>query len=77
MRSNSHLLFLEVKQCSLLKNRLDYLFTLFLAVLGLRRTGFLSLVVASRGLLLVSLHGLLIGMASVTVEHGFCAHGLQ
>ena len=46
-------------------------------MLGLRCCAQAFLVVATKGLLLVSVHGLLIVMTSVIVENGLSAHGLQ
>ena len=55
-----------------LKKKLNLLIYVFLAVLGLHCYMLrLSLVVASRGCSLVAVRGLLIGVASLVVEHGF------
>ena len=52
--------------CYLKKNNLIYLLT----VLGLRCCSGFSLVAVSRGYSLVAVHGLLIEVASLVVEHG-------
>ena len=53
------------------------LFYLFLAVLGLRCCARAFSSCSERGLLFVAVHGLLIAVASLVVEHGVQARGLQ
>ena len=52
------------------KNKFIYLFTLFLAVLGLRCCTQAFSSCTERGLLFIAVRGLLIAVASLVVEHG-------
>ena len=54
-----------------------FFFNLFLAVLGLRCCTQAFSSCGEQGLLFVAVRGLLIAVASLVVEHGLQAHGLQ
>ena len=52
-------------------------FFYFLAALGLRCCAWAFCSCGERGLLFVAVHGLLIAVASLVVEHGLLVRGLQ
>ena len=58
-------------------NKLIYLLILVLAALGLCSCAQSFSSCDERGLLFVAVHGLLIAVASLVVEHGLQARGLQ
>ena len=68
-----------IVDCKSFKNKFIYLFVYIYFQLHwvLVAARGLSLVMASRGLLFVAVHGLLTAVASLVAEHGLQAHGLQ
>ena len=54
-----------------------FIYLLFLAALGLHCCARAFSSCSEQGLLFVAVHGLLIAVASLVVEHGLYTHGLQ